>query len=390
MAGHVRERSPGRWELRVYAGVDALTGRRRYATRTVEATSERAARRKLAAFVAEVDTTQMRAGDATFGQVLDEWIDTKGDAWSPSTLKEHRGIAGRYLEPLRRVPVHQLRTVDLDRFYRRLREQGGRDGAPLDPATVRRAHVVVRAALEQAVRWELIARNPAHHADPGTADEAEVTPPTVADLAALLKAAEGDDGEGSDLAAYIVVAAVTGARRGALCALRWTDLDLELGVIRFPRVISEGPDGPVERTASRSKRSSRLAALDPVTTAVLASHRVTLEARAAELGVELAADAFVFTDDPQGLAPWRPDSTSRRYAKARAEAGLPSTLRLHDLRHFMATLALAGGIDVRTVASRGGWAQAATLLDRYAHVLEPVDRRAAAILGAAVHGDRES
>lgn len=248
MAGSVRERSPGRWELRVYVGLDPISGRKRWATKTVTAGSRKAAERQLASFVTEVDRAPARSGDMTLGRLLDQWIAVRGPDWSPRTLAEHRRLAGGYLAPLRPVPVHQLRTIDLDRFYARLRDHGGRAGAPLDPATVRRTHVVIRAALEQAVRWELIVRNPATNANPGTVEEAEVTPPTVDELARLLRAAEA---AAPELAVFVIVAAVTGARRGALCALRWTDIDLDAGVIRFPRVLVIGPGGLVERPASR-------------------------------------------------------------------------------------------------------------------------------------------
>lgn len=383
MAGHVRERRPGSFELRVYVGKDPISGHQQWATRTVKAASKRAAERLLPAFAAEVYDGQIRTGDTTFGAVLDEWIDTKADVWSPATLREHRRIGRCYLDELRVLPVYQLRTIHLDRFYRRLRDAGGADGAKLDPATVRRIHVVVHAALEQARKWGLIARNPASDAEPGEADESEAVPPTVAELGALLRAAELIAPE---FAIFLVVAAVTGARRGALCALRWTDLDVDAGIIRFPRVLSLGDQGVVERTASRKKRSARIAALDPITSIVLDDHRITMEKRAAALGVELDLDAFVFTDDPQGRVPWRPDDgASRRFARARRNAGLREDLRLHDLRHFMATFLLANGTDVRTIATRGGWGQASTLLDRYAHVLEPVDRRAANLLGDAIH-----
>lgn len=377
MAGHVRERARGRWELRVYAGLDPVTGRKRYVTRTVSAKGKREAQRLADALALEVASGELRAGDATFGEVVEEWIATKGDGWTPATLRNTRSIVGRHLRPILDVPVHKLRTIDLDRLYRSLREEG------LKASTVARVHVVVRAALEQAVRWDLIARNPASHADPGQVVETEVVPPSVEELAKLLREAEEDSPE---LAAFCVVAAVTGARRGALCALRWSDLDLEAGLVRFSRVISEGSGGVFEIPATSRKRTARVAALDPVTASVLAELRRRLEERARAFGVELPPDSFVFSDAPDGLEPWRPHRVSKRFRRARDRAGLPSTVRLHDLRHFMATLALASGVDVATVAGRGGWARAATLLDRYAHVLEPSDREAARLLGEAVHG----
>lgn len=425
MIGHTRERAPGRWQHKVYVGRDPLTGKERYAYRTVNAGGQREAERDLARFVTElgVDGPTTRA---TFGELLDRYVALTAHTWSPGTEKEHLRIIRTNLAPLRKVELAKLRTDTLDEFYVALTARGGRcrhrpcprrpcpdhgprcarkgctrpacdahvgacsawtpcderpceHGGPLDPATVVRIHVVVHSALERGVKWGWIARNPAEHAEPGEAVDEEIDPPTDLAVVHLLETAETRD---PDMAAYLLLAADTGARRGAMCAIRWTHLDLVAGSARFPNVIVLGTSGLVERPASRTKKSGRHVAINAYTVVALQAHRDRMVERAQAVGVELDPGGFVFSNDPDMRRPLRPDSTTRRIGQLMRAAGTP--MRLHDLRHFMATTLLAAGVDPKTIAQRGGWRRAATMLDRYAHALAVSDRTAADIMGGVL------
>jgi len=393
--GSVRERRPGHWELRVFVGRDPLTGRKRYISRTVRASGKREAERRCAEREVELRAGQSAPRAGTFGRLLEDWMATRGRRWSPSTMREHRRIASRYLAPLARLDVDRITTRTLDTFYAELERRGGActrrpscddypcaHGGPLSASTVRRVHVVVRAALEQAVRWGWIARNPAEHAEPGELVEREVRPPDGTEVVRLLAAAEQVD---ERLAVFLALAVSTGARRGALCALRWSDVDLAAGVVRFSRVVVHGPDGLVERPSTKGKRTAPAVALDPYVRAALEAHHDRCFETALMCGVALPPDALVFSDDPAGRVPWRPDGVSRRFRRLARRVGLEHT-RLHDLRHWMATTLIAAGIDVPVVAQRGGWARAATLLERYAHALPHRDRAAADVIGGVIAG----
>jgi integrase len=93
----------------------------------------------------------------------------------------------------------------------------------------------------------------------------------------------------------------------------------------------------------------------------------------------MALDAFVFSHEPDGSEPWRPDSTTRAFRLLAAKAGLHGA-RLHDLRHYVATYLLASGVDVRTVAGRLGHRNASTTLNVYSAFLRDADEQAAAVL----------
>jgi integrase len=194
-------------------------------------------------------------------------------------------------------------------------------------------------------------------------------------VARLFALAQEDDPE---LAVYVVMAAATGACRSDVLALRWRDLDLDAGIIRIERAIVMGPSGPVEKDTKT--HATRKVSLDPTTLAMLCRHRELVIERAALCRVKLRPTAFVFSQEVDGSEPWRPNSTTRAFARLCRRAGLEG-VRLHDLRHYVATRLLASGVDVRTVAGRLGHRDAATTLNVYSHFLAEADRDAANVLG---------
>ena len=163
-----------------------------------------------------------------------------------------------------------------------------------------------------------------------------------------------------------------------MLALRWPDVDLERGVVTISRGIVKGPEGLVEKDTKTHQ--ARRVALDGDTTGRLSEHRVSAIERAQACGTSLVDDALVFSADVEGRQPWYPDSVSRRFRTACRGVGLDG-VRLHDLRHYVATRLLSAGVDVRTVAGRLGHRNASTTLNVYSHFVPEADREAAEILG---------
>lgn len=375
MRGHLRKRGNA-WELRAYAGIDPLTNRQKYVTRTFRG-GKREAEEALARFVTEVAGGGHAAQDTTVGDLIDDWLALAIRDLSPTTARGYDWIIKTYVRPsLGKVPLARLRASQLDRFYAQLREKGGQDGKPLSAATVRQVHAILRRALQQGVRWGWIKENPAALASPPRVRSAQLTPPEPADVVALIAAANAED---PDLGCFLHLAATSGARRGELCGLRWSDLDFKAGAMTISRNVVEGANGVVEKDTKT--HASRRIALDPDTVAVIESHRKRMADRAAACAVRVSNEAHVFSVDPDGDRPWTPNEVTKRFIRLRGRTGMEN-VRLHDLRHFAATRLLAAGVPVRTVSGRLGHANAATTLGVYAHFVEESDREAAAKLGA--------
>jgi integrase len=392
--GTIRERSEGHWELRAFAGRDPVTKKPRQATRTFVG-GERAAAKALAALVTEVESGKFKRTKATVGQLLDKWLEVGEASHRPRTVYENRRkIEARIRPLLGDVRLDKLEAETLDAAYRRWLAEG------LSPATVHKYHSILSAACRQAVKWGWIDRAPTERATPPSVNRKEMVVPTPEQLSALVKAADAED---PVLAAAVALAALTGARRGELVALRWSDVDMVRGRIRIARSLTVA--GGEQHTGLTKTHASREIAVGPIGVEVLKrrwAYMVDLSARADS---PLVADPYVLSYNANGGLPANPDTFTHRFGrlceimekpaldkarktnpKAKRTDLIPGKrwpFRFHDLRHFSVTTLIAAGVDVRTVAERHGHARATMTLDLYAHAMPERDREAAGLLEAA-------
>ena len=211
MAGTMRERSPGHWQLRAYVGRDPDSGQKRQVQRTFSGT-KREAEKALAALVTDVGQGHIDNSHATFGELLDAWVEHITPMRHPKTVHEaRRSIETRIRPALGHIRLDQLTGADLDRWYGRWLSEG------LSPSTVRRFHAVISAALHTGERWGWVGTSPARRSSPPTARPPAIVAPRPDQLERLYQEALVRD---QGLATAVALAALTGARRGELCALK--------------------------------------------------------------------------------------------------------------------------------------------------------------------------
>lgn len=237
--------------------------------------TKRQADTALAELVTEVGNDQVaKHQPGTLADLLRQWLETVAAERSAYTMEEFRRMTATNIEPaIGAVRLEKLTDARLDGFYRDLIKRG------LSPASVKRNHALVHAALGRAVKWGMIPSNPADRATPPQAlTRSTVSAPAVGDVQRLLAVTET---ESPIVAAVVALAAVTGARRGELCALRWSDVDwsrLTLTIARSLTVI----DGAA--TAGDTKtHQKRTLARDDALLALLAQRRADQEDYAATL-----------------------------------------------------------------------------------------------------------
>ncbi|MDQ2727936.1 MAG: site-specific integrase [Actinomycetota bacterium] len=241
--------------------------------------------------------------------------------------------------------------------------------------SIRHCHAALSTALCQAVKWGWIDRSPADRASPPPVPNREIRPPTPDQIVALIAEMDRTD---HDLAGMVFVAATTGCRRGELCGLRWTDIDLSGATLTVRRSITDTTQGVTEKDP-KTHRSRRIS-LDPATVAALSGQRERMTARAGLCGLAVAPDAYVWSQDPVCAVPYRPNRVTDAFRGVRNRLGF-TDLDFHHLRHFAATTLAGAGMDVRTIAGRLGHANPAITLKTYAHFLEATDRQAAEVMG---------
>jgi integrase len=207
-------------------------------------------------------------------------------------------------------------------------------------------------------------------------------PPSPDEVVKLFRLAQESD---PDLATFIMLAASSGARRGELIALRWKDIDFDQKTLSIERGIVL-VNGDLIEQGTKTHESRRIT-LDAATLESLRQHHVRMMEAAALAGSMIHLTAFVFSETVDGSLPWRPDSTTRAFRSLCKKAGVEG-VRLHDLRHYVATRLLTAGIDVRTVAGRLGHRNPSTTLNVYSHFVPETDREAADALGQ-IFGDAQ-
>ena len=251
---------------------------------------------------------------------------------------------------------------------------------PMTAKTIRNIHSILSGAFATARRWEWIDWNPAESAKLPTVSRRALAATAPEDVAKVI--AEGRKAH-PEMALYLWLVAITGARRGELCALQVCDIDLDNGVVHiaFNYVVVDG-----RRVRKDTKtHQDRYLAIDPVTCAMIREHLGTIRAELAAVGLELPEDAYVFSNDPIGASPWNPDWASHKASNLAAAAGVK--LNIKGLRHYTASQLLAARFDLRNTAARlGHGSGGATTLRHYADPVSEVDRRAAAYLAQLTAG----
>ncbi|MHB8220570.1 MAG: tyrosine-type recombinase/integrase [Acidimicrobiales bacterium] len=381
MRGTKTEVRPGVWRLRVYAG-RRLNGTPIQITKTLvtpearkgaakSGSGIRLADRELARMISEVSSGRLGSGPTTISDLLDRWLDHCDSLGrSPTTMRTYRSIADTVVRPaLGKVRLSKLTTDHLDALYAMLTAKGNK------PATVRRVHAVIGAALHQAERWNLVERNVARRASPPPVRPQEITAPSPEDVMAVVEAAQEVE---PMMGTLLMTAALTGARRGELCALRWTDLDLSERTVTVARSVYETPGGGWGEKETKTHQVRRVG-LDDLGVGVLSDHRAAVDELAGRLGLTVLPDGFVFSRSPVGAEPIRPDVVTKSTIRAAKKAGVKT--HIHALRHFSATQGIAAGTDVVTMAGRLGHRAPSITLRVYSHALAQRDREAAAAIG---------
>jgi integrase len=377
----IRDRG-GYWQVKVYVGVDPLTGKHRF--EYDRARTKREAVRVEAALKAKVAEGRHKATAArTVADLVERWYDWRQGVKeiSPTTLEGYRRqIDQRIIPALGRIPVRRLDVETLDTFYAELRRRGKDGGRPLSASTVRAVHTVLSGSLRQAVAWGWIAHNPARLATPPSVQRSDVAPPPVDQVAGLLATALERNFK---LGLFLRLAVVLGARRGELCGLRWQAVDLDRGEVLLERGIVYVTGQPLIDKATKT-RSKRRLALDAKTVELLRTYRMRAEQVVGELGIALPAGAYVFSGEPDGSRPIHPAHMTHQFVELARSLGV--RCRLHDLRHLMVTYLISQGVDWRTAAGRAGHAGPQMTLGTYAHFQPAQDRAAAELLAALCDG----
>lgn len=308
-------------------------------------------------------------GKLTVGEFLLSWIDNHEKRLKPATAHKYRQLIRLYLIPqLGAVKITDLRPTHIENFYSYYTTNNGVNGQVLAPSTVAQCGAILKKALKYAVEVEgLLSFNPATRVPLPKGAGKSNNPWNMDELNSFLDVASEHR-----LYFFFRLSAFTGARRGELLALRWSDFDGKSILITKSRLEVAGVTFEQLSTKGGSNGQRRVI-LDSETIDLFNSHRKRQLQERILIGEHWQDGDFVFTQE-NGL-PLDPGTPSHLFGKMIKKAGLRN-IRLHDLRHLHATELLRLGEPLHVVAQRLGHRDAMVTATIYAHVTNEQDETA--------------
>ncbi len=348
--GTISKRPDGTWEGKVSLGYDGEGKRKR---KTVYGRTRQEVKGKLDELKRQIEGGTFSDAKLTMKVYLEQWLTEKGREVKPQTAEDYRYQLEKYVLPLiGRLELGKLTPLKVQAMCGELSDR-------ISPQRANKCRRVLSGALSQAVRWQLIPRNSCDAVKPLKVDQTEMKLWAPEEAARFL-----DSARTHRLFALFYLAMSTGMRRGELLGLRWEDVGENCLVVR-QAVIEQR--GRIMITTPKTEKGARRVALSPDVMEVMSLHLERQEAERHLLGAAWPDSGLVFTSEVGTLL--HPRNFTRTWHTLQKNAGVRK-VKLHDLRHLHASMAIRSGVDPKVLADRLGHTRASFTLDVYTHLFE--------------------
>ena len=368
--GSFRKRSNGRWEVRFTLGLDPET--RKPIQKSLSAGTKRECKARMEQVLAENRGVQIRhSGDYTVAEWCRLWFETYTKPnISYNTARCYQNVIEHHIIPaIGSIPLNLLGSEAIQQMYNDTRNKhqvvpnSRTEGPRLTGSFVRRIHMILHSALQQAMLEGLIPYNPCHicHIPPKEKQEKIIVPPEQ--IGRFLNAAEE-----CGMLPFFYLELTSGLRRGEIIALHWDDLDREKRALSVSKQVTRTEKQCVV-TEPKTQNSVRQVVISQQTIELLAQEH------------DRHPDNPILFPSPRTKRYWSPDAITRLSKRLLKRAEIDERVSFHDLRHTFATLAIQNGVDPKTLSSMLGHYSAAFTLDTYTHVTHQMQRAAAEKIG---------
>jgi integrase len=344
--GSVFQRADGTWTGEVTTGYNENGKQKR---KTVYGKTQAEALAKIAAVKQQLTSGTFTDTKLTVKAYLEQWLEEKERHVKPTTHEVYE-YAGRCLYPhIGSVRLDKLTPLQIQTAFNNIADSNGR-------AAANKCRRVLLGAYKQAVKWQLVTRNPVEAVSPLKEVRREQTLWTPEEAARFLAMVRPHR-----LNALFYLGMATGLRRGELLGLRWEDIKGNTLYIRQSHVKAKGK---LVLSTPKTPKGERRVSLSPNVLEVLLLHR---QLQDAERLPSWPDSELVFVSEVG--TPLNPDNVTRLRKQLMKAANVP-VARLHDLRHLHASIAIKGGMDPKVLADRLGHSRASFTLDVYTHLFE--------------------
>ena len=383
--GSIRERSDGRWEVRVDLGRGADGKRRRKSAFAPTQAAAVASLKRLAG--RQIDGHLLSTSTPTVASYLEDWVATNADSWRPSTRRGYRRAIDGFLVPtFGALRLEQLTPALIQRWLTQHKTaHGARRRISL-------AHATLRSAIADAQRLQLVSINAATLVKVPRVTSRTIAPLDVDQARVFLGVSAKHR-----LGALFSVALACGLRLGEATGLRWEDVDMTTGELRIRQQLQRVGKLLVLQELKTAK-SRRTLALPQVCLEALKDHRKEQLEERLKAGPRWADSGLVFTTfrickEGKGLhfkvgAPLHPRNVLRTLHDLLKTANLPR-VRFHDLRHSAASLLIAEGVELVEVSMLLGHSELRVTADLYGHMLKQTAAKAARRMDVMLGGSQK-
>lgn len=297
----------------------------------------------------------------TVGELVQRYIDDRrANGRGAKTLERYDDLLRLQIKPhMGATAVAKLRPAHISALLASLRKNGGKGGSQLAPKSIKHVYGLLRAALRWGVQMQLLVRNPADAVTPPHVPKSRARALTQDEVSRLIQVANS-----TPWAHFFTLALTTGARRGELAALKWSDVDLDDATVTIHSSLSQTRNGVTVK--STKTEHVRIVPLSRLGIRSLRAQRAAQAQEKLRAGAAYDDSGFVFANPLGGHL--IPVSISNAFNRIARDAKI-STTRLHDLRHTTATWLITEGVDIRTVGAVLGHTAASTTLNTYSHAV---------------------
>ena len=358
-----RKLTSGRWQARV-TYYDPDTGQRHEIGRTFDTEREAKKWGREQEMAYREDPNRKPPSEEAFAEFFEKWLEgVAASRVRDTTTKAYRRYAKPVIRALGRKPLKALTPADFQSVYADMLKEGKAT------STVHHTHVVAHSSLDEAVNWGLIPFNPVDRVKPPRVTSPEIVPPRADEARALLDAAKHHR-----LKALWWFIAITGCRKGEAVALKWSDIDWDGKVVWIRRTAAE-EGGLLTVHDTKTVKGRRAVALSAYLLDILQEHQELQDLERELNGPDWNSGELVFPSR-RGTMLW-PTNVATIFRKLRREVGCRDDIKIHGLRHAMATDWLVAGVPIKVVSERLGHANIAITLQIYGHLLSNMQADAA-------------
>lgn len=308
--------------------------------------------------------TLAKSTQQKLGEYLNQWLEmVHKQKIRISTYRQYRFVLDKHILPsLGNTQLQKLTPQDIQNLYARKQKEG------LGPATILNMHTVLRGSLANALKWNLVSRNVAALVTAPRSKSSVAHGLSVEEVQKLVSTTRGHRFE-----AIFTVALTTGMRRGELFGLRWSDINIERGILYVRRTTNRYKGVGVVENDPKTKTSLRQIMLSEPALEALKKHKERQEQEKQMLGDKWQDRNLVFCGRYGGFL--IPDTLRKNLNKVLQDAGLPH-IRFHDLRHSAATIMLTMGVHPKIVQEMLGHSTITITMDTYSHLVPSMQKEA--------------